>query len=190
MSAERSPNATETLVLGGGCFWCLESVFKEARCILDIESGYSNGQLDHPSYEDVCRGDSGHAEVVKLVYDPAIVTLADLLDVFFAIHDPTQLNGQGHDLGSQYRSGIYATTEAQLRAARAFVNALPHDPHWSGTRIVTEIEPLTNYWAAEDYHQDFFERNPTQGYCLAVAAPKIAKFRARFGRLARPPSAS
>ena len=179
-----------TLALAGGCFWCTEAVFKEARGIVDVEAGYSNGHLRNPSYQDVCRGDTGHAEVVKLVFDPTVITLPDLLEVFFAIHDPTQLNQQGHDVGSQYRSGIYTTTEAQLQEAGAFVSALPHDPHWSGPRIVTEIAPLTNYWPAEDYHQDFFERNPSQGYCLAVAAPKVTKFRARFGRLARAPFSS
>jgi peptide-methionine (S)-S-oxide reductase len=164
----------ETLVLGGGCFWCTEAVYVKVRGVIDVESGYSNGHAMNPTYEDVCSGTTGHNEVVKLVYDPAQVSIRELLEIFFVIHDPTTLNRQGNDRGTQYRSGIYFTSNAQAEAAQAFDRP-----------IVTEVLPLAIYSAAEDYHQDFFERNPYQGYCLAVAAPKVAKFRQTFSRLVR-----
>ena len=173
----------ETLVLGGGCFWCTEAVYKEVRGVLDVESGYSNGQARAPSYEEVCTGTTGCNEVVKLVYDPAQVSTRQLLEIFFVIHDPTTLNRQGHDVGTQYRSGIYFTTEAQREVAQALIDELAAEQAF-GVPIVTEVRPLTNYHPAEDYHQDFFERNPYQGYCLAVAAPKVAKFRKTFASLA------
>jgi len=174
----------ETLVLGGGCFWCTEAVYKEVRGVLDVESGYSNGQARAPSYEDVCTGTTGCNEVVKLVYDPAQVSTRQLLEIFFVIHDPTTLNRQGHDVGTQYRSGIYFSTEAQRELAQALIDELTAERAF-GAPIVTEVLPLANYHPAEDYHQDFFERNPHQGYCLAVAAPKVAKFRKTFALLAR-----
>ena len=174
----------ETLVLGGGCFWCTEAVYKEVRGVLDVESGYSNGQARAPSYEEVCTGTTGCNEVVKLVYDPAQVSTRQLLEIFFVIHDPTTLNRQGHDVGTQYRSGIYFTTEVQREVAQALIDELAAEQAL-GAPIVTEVRPLTNYHPAEDYHQDFFARNPTQGYCLAVAAPKVAKFRQTFARLMR-----
>ena len=173
----------ETLVLGGGCFWCTEAVYKEVRGVLDVESGYSNGQARAPSYEEVCTGTTGCNEVVKLVYDPAQVSTRQLLEIFFVIHDPTTLNRQGHDVGTQYRSGIYFTTEVQREVAQALIDELAAEQAF-GVPIVTEVRPLTNYHPAEDYHQDFFERNPYQGYCLAVAAPKVAKFRKTFASLA------
>ena len=172
----------QTLVLGGGCFWCTEAVFVQVRGVLDVESGYSNGQVANPSYEDVCTGTTGHNEVVKLVYDPAQVSTREVLEIFFLIHDPTTLNRQGNDVGTQYRSGIYTSTPEQQAVAQALIAEMAA----SGvtTRpIVTEVLPLSNYWPAEDYHQDFFARNPHQGYCLAVAAPKVAKFRKTFARL-------
>jgi len=177
-------SATETIVLGGGCFWCTEAVFKEVRGVLDVESGYSNGQATAPSYEQVCTGRTGCAEVVKLSYDPAQVSLRQLLEIFFATHDPTQLNRQGNDVGTQYRSGIYFTTPAQKDVADDIVREMSQDKLF-GAPIVTEVEPLAHYFAAEDYHQNFFERNPHQGYCLAVAAPKVAKFRQTFRTLAK-----
>ena len=173
----------ETLVLGGGCFWCTEAVYKEVRGVLDVESGYSNGQARAPSYEEVCTGTTGCNEVVKLVYDPAQVSTRQLLEIFFVIHDPTTLNRQGHDVGTQYRSGIYFTTEVQREVAQALIDELAAEQAF-GVPIVTEVRPLTNYHPAEDYHQDFFERNPYQGYCVAVAAPKVAKFRKTFASLA------
>ena len=175
---------TETLVLGGGCFWCTEAVYVKVRGVSDVESGYSNGQTVAPTYEQVCTGRTGHNEVVKLVYDPAQISTRELLEIFFVIHDPTTLNRQGHDVGTQYRSGIYFTTPEQAAVAQALIAELNAAKAF-GQPIVTEVQPLTNYSAAEDYHQDFFERNPYQGYCLAVAAPKVAKFRQNFARLVR-----
>jgi len=177
-----TPPATQTLVLGGGCFWCTEAVYVQVRGVLDVESGYSNGHAVAPSYEQVCTGTTGHNEVVKLVYDPAQVSTRELLDIFFLIHDPTTLNRQGNDVGTQYRSGIYFTTPEQETEARTLIEELTREGVWDRP-IVTEVCPLTNYHPAEDYHQDFFARNPYQGYCLAVAAPKVAKFRATFARL-------
>ena len=170
----------ETLTLAGGCFWCTEAVYVQVRGVCDVESGYSNGHVQRPSYEQVCAGRSGHAEVVQLQYDPAQVTTRELLEIFFLIHDPTTLNRQGHDTGTQYRSAIYYSTPQQRDVAQALLQELA--PLYDQP-LVTELQPLDNYWPAEDYHQDFFARNPTQGYCLAVAAPKVAKFRHTFARL-------
>jgi peptide-methionine (S)-S-oxide reductase len=174
----------QTIVLGGGCFWCTESVYKEVRGVTDVESGYSNGDTERPSYEDVCTGRTGHNEVVKLTYDPQQVSLRQLLEIFFVVHDPTQLNRQGNDVGTQYRSGIYYTTPEQKQVAEDTIRAISAEKLF-GKPIVTEVQPMTNYWPAEEYHQDFFEKNPTQGYCLAVAAPKVAKFRKTFTELTR-----
>jgi peptide-methionine (S)-S-oxide reductase len=176
--------ATETIVLGGGCFWCTEAVYVKVRGVTDVESGYSNGQAERPSYEDVCTGETGHAEVVKLEYDPAQVTLRQILEIFFVIHDPTTPDRQGNDVGSQYRSGIYYTTPQQKEVAEQIVREL-NEGNAFGRPLVTEVAPLANYWPAEAYHQDFFERNPHQGYCMAVAAPKVAKFRKTFAELAK-----
>jgi len=174
----------ETLVLGGGCFWCTEAVYVKVRGVTDVESGYSNGHALNPTYEEVCTGTTGHNEVVKLQYDPTQVSTRELLEIFFVIHDPTTLNRQGNDRGTQYRSGIYFTTAEQQQVAQALIAELSVDNAF-GQPIVTEVLPLANYSAAEDYHQDFFERNPYQGYCLAVAAPKVAKFRQTFAQLVR-----
>jgi len=167
----------ETLVLGGGCFWCTEAVYVRVRGVLDVESGYCNGQTLEPTYEQVCSGRTGHNEVVKLQYDPAQISTRDLLEIFFVIHDPTTLNRQGNDRGTQYRSGIYFTTPEQAELAQSLIADWASDFE---APIVTEVLPLANYSAAEDYHQDFFERNPTQGYCVAVAAPKVSKLRKSF----------
>jgi len=175
---------TSVLALGAGCFWCTEAVYKEVRGVLDVESGYSNGQAEQPTYEDVCTGRTGCVEVVKLEYDPAQVSTRELLEVFFVVHDPTTPNRQGNDVGTQYRSGIYYTTEAQRATAQAMIDELTAQDAF-GAPIVTEVRPLQHYWRAEDYHQDFFERHPDQGYCLAVAAPKVDKFRRTFAALAR-----
>ena len=175
---------TQTLVLGGGCFWCTEAVYVEVRGVLDVESGYSNGHTPQPTYAQVCTGDTGHNEVVKLVYDPAQVSTRELLEIFFLVHDPTTLNRQGHDVGTQYRSGIYFTTPEQQAEAVALIETLTREGVY-GRPIVTEVCPLSNYHPAEEDHQDFFARNPYQGYCLAVAAPKVAKFRQTFARLVR-----
>lgn len=175
---------TETIALAGGCFWCTEAVYVKVRGVTDVESGYSNGHAKSPTYEQVCTGTTGHAEVVKLEYDPSQVTTRQILEIFFTIHDPTQLDRQGNDTGTQYRSGIYYTTPQQKEEAEAFIREMTNDKVW-GRPIVTEVKPLENYSAAEDYHQDFFEKNPHQGYCLAVAAPKVAKFRKTFSELAK-----
>jgi peptide-methionine (S)-S-oxide reductase len=175
----------ETLVLGGGCFWCTEAVYVRVRGVLDVESGYCNGQTLEPTYEQVCSGRTGHNEVVKLQYDPAQISTRDLLEIFFVIHDPTTLNRQGNDRGTQYRSGIYFTSPEQAEVAQTLIDELAQANAFDDDAIVTEVLPLANYSAAEDYHQDFFERNPGQGYCLAVAAPKVAKFRQTFARLAK-----
>lgn len=177
-------NNREVLVLGGGCFWCTESVYKEVRGVTDVESGYSNGHVKQPSYEQVCAGDTGHNEVVRLEYDPAVISTREVLEIFFVVHDPTTLNRQGNDVGTQYRSGIYFTTPQQETQAQAIIDELTKDNAF-GRPIVTEVLALDNYWPAEPYHQDFFERNPHQGYCMAVAAPKVAKFRKTFARLVK-----
>ncbi len=174
----------QTLVLGGGCFWCTEAVFVKVRGVTDVESGYANGHTGRPSYEQVCSGATGYNEVVRLTYDPDKVSTRQLLEVFFVIHDPTQLNRQGHDVGTQYRSGIYFTTPEQKQVADDLIREMSQEKVY-GAPIVTEVQPLAAYWPAEDYHQDFFERNPYQGYCLAVAAPKVAKFRQTFAALVR-----
>jgi peptide-methionine (S)-S-oxide reductase len=175
----------ETITLGGGCFWCTEAVFVQVRGIVDVESGYSNGHVRQPSYEDVCTGTTGHNEVVKLVYDPTVISTREVLEIFFVIHDPTTLNRQGNDTGTQYRSGIYFSNPAQQAVAQEVMAEMAASGVYSRP-LVTEVLPLDNYSAAEDYHQDFFARNPNQGYCMAVAAPKVAKFRKTFSRLQKP----
>jgi peptide-methionine (S)-S-oxide reductase len=175
---------TQTLVLGGGCFWCTEAVYVKVRGVTDVESGYCNGQTLAPTYDQVCSGRTGHNEVVKLDYDPEQISTRELLEIFFVIHDPTTLNRQGNDAGTQYRSGIYFTTPEQAEEARAVIAELAANNSYRQP-IVTEVLALANYSAAEDYHQDFFERNPYQGYCMAVAAPKVEKFRKTFARLVR-----
>ena len=173
----------QTITLGGGCFWCTEAVYVRVKGIVDVESGYCNGQTPQPTYEQICTGRTGHAEVVKLVFDPEQISLREILEIFFVIHDPTTLNAQGNDHGSQYRSGIYVTSPAQQQVAQEVISELIGSGVYRRP-IVTEVLPLSNYWPAEEYHQDFFARNPHQGYCLAVAAPKVAKFRKTFARLA------
>ena len=174
----------QTIVLGGGCFWCTEAVYVKVRGVRDVESGYANGHVERPSYEQVCTGTTGHNEVVKLEYDPDQVSTRQILEIFFVVHDPTQLNRQGNDVGTQYRSGIYYTTPEQKQVADDLIREMSQDKLF-GQPIVTEVLPLSNYWPAEPYHQDFFEKNPYQGYCLAVAAPKVAKFRKTFADLYR-----
>ena len=177
-------DTNQTITLGGGCFWCTEAVFVAVQGVLDVESGYSNGQLPQPSYEQVCTGRTGCNEVVKLVFDPAQISLHEVLEVFFVIHDPTTLNRQGNDVGTQYRSGIYTSSPEQQAVAQGVIAEMVASGVYRQP-IVTEVLPVANYWPAEDYHQDFFARNPGQGYCVAVAAPKVAKFRKTFARLAR-----
>ena len=174
----------QTITLGGGCFWCTESVYVQVRGVTDVESGYSNGQASRPSYEDVCSGRTGSNEVVKLTYDPAEISLTEILEIFFVVHDATTLNRQGNDSGTQYRSGIYYGTAEQKQVADEMIAQLNSEKIFSKP-IVTEVLPLENYWPAEAYHQDYFANNPNQGYCVAVAGPKVAKFRKTFSRLAK-----
>ena len=180
-----SPTSTstpQTITLAGGCFWCLEAVYERVRGVLEVESGYSNGQAERPSYEQVCGGDTGCAEVVRVRFDPAQIGLRELLEIFFVVHDPTTLNRQGNDVGTQYRSGIYVHAPEQERVARevaAEVNAKV------GGRVVTEIEAERHYWRAEDYHQHYFANHPGQGYCAVVVAPKVEKFRKTFAQRVR-----
>jgi peptide-methionine (S)-S-oxide reductase len=167
----------QTITLGGGCFWCTEAVYEQVDGVLSVESGYSNGHVRNPSYAQVCEGDTGHNEVVKLSFDADRISLRELLEIFFVIHDPTTLNQQGNDVGTQYRSGIYLHDPAQepvVREVLAQVNELNRG------RVVTEVMPVDNYWRAEDYHQHYFANHPGQGYCAMVVAPKVEKFRRTF----------
>jgi peptide-methionine (S)-S-oxide reductase len=171
-----------TITLGGGCFWCTEAVFVQVRGVVDVESGYCNGRMQQPSYEDVCTGTTGHNEVVKLVYDLSDISTRQILEIFFVIHDPTTLNRQGNDVGTQYRSGIYYSDAEQNSVAQEVIADMLASGVYDRP-VVTEAVPLSNYWPAEAYHQDFFARNPHQGYCMAVAAPKVVKFRKTFKQL-------
>jgi len=173
----RTAVAIETITLGGGCFWCLEAVYEQVDGVLSVQSGYSNGHVREPSYQQVCEGDTGHAEVVKLQFDAAKISLREVLEIFFSIHDPTTLNRQGNDVGPQYRSGIYYHDETQRALAQSVIDELNAEVKG---RVVTELKPLDNYWPAEDYHQRYFARNPSQGYCSFVVGPKVAKFRKTF----------
>ncbi len=180
MAPENAGNgARETATLGGGCFWCLEAVFDGLSGVLSVESGYSGGSLPDPTYEDICGGDTGHAEVVRVTFDPAVIAYADLLEVFFAIHDPTTLNAQGNDIGTQYRSVIFHHSPAQKAAAEATVAQLAAARVFDRP-IVTEIAAAPPFYMAEPYHQEYFERNPRQSYCQYVVSPKVAKFRKQF----------
>jgi peptide-methionine (S)-S-oxide reductase len=168
-----------TFVLGGGCFWCLDSAYTQFAGITDVTCGYTGGHKVNPTYEQVCDGNTGHAEVVSIEFDESVITPEQVLDIFFTLHDPTQLNRQGNDIGTQYRSAMYYTAgqkevfEAALERAREI---------W-GDSIVTEVTELPEFYAAEEYHQDFFAKNPNQGYCVAVVAPKVAKVRSKFSHL-------
>lgn len=174
--------AADIITLGGGCFWCTEAVFVRVRGVLDVESGYSNGHVQRPSYEQVCSGNTGHNEVVRLTFDPAQISLKQILSIFFAIHDPTTLNRQGNDVGTQYRSGIYYSKPEQAQTAQALMDEITAAGLFAAP-LVTELLPLANYWPAEDYHQDYYEQHPNQGYCSFVVGPKVAKFRKHFAHL-------
>jgi len=169
--------AQKELIVGGGCFWCTEAVYELLKGVSDVESGYANGHTLNPTYKDICRGDTGHAEVIKITYDDSVITTDTLLDIFFAIHDPTTLNRQGADRGTQYRSTILYTDEETKEAAQAALEAAQTD---YTDPIVTIIEPLNSYYPAEGYHQDYYRQNPMQGYCMAVIPPKIEKLKAKF----------
>ncbi len=176
---ERGAEARETAVLAGGCFWCLEAGFQLLRGVDSVDPGYAGGQVDAPTYGQVCSGTTGHAEVVRVTYDPAVIGYGDVLDVFFTLHDPTQLNRQGADVGTQYRSAIFPDGEGQERIARDKLEQLAasgaHD-----TPIVTTLEPLERFWPAEDYHRDYYRTHSSQPYCRIVIDPKIAKLRKQY----------
>jgi peptide-methionine (S)-S-oxide reductase len=169
----------ETATLAGGCFWCLEAVFDELRGVESVESGYSGGDVENPSYRDVCTGMTGHAEVVRVHFNPAVLSYRDLLSVFFAIHDPTTPNRQGADVGTQYRSAIFFHSEDQKLTAEGLIQDLNQQRIWDAP-IVTEVAAFGIFYPAEDYHQEYFARNPLQPYCMAVVAPKVSKFRKHF----------
>jgi peptide-methionine (S)-S-oxide reductase len=168
--------SVEKATLGGGCFWCLEAVYQPLRGVSEVVSGYAGGHVDNPSYEQVCSGATGHAEVVQVSFDPTVVCYRDLLLVFFTIHDPTTLNRQGADVGTQYRSAIYYDSESQKRVALSVIAEIEEQGVWSG-RIVTEVAPLETFWEAEEYHKDYYLRNRNQPYCRIVIDPKVAKLR-------------
>jgi peptide-methionine (S)-S-oxide reductase len=172
-----SEAATQVAYLGGGCFWCLEAVYLEMRGVTRVESGYMGGQQPDPTYEQVCAGTTGHAEIVRLEFDPGLTSYRNVLEVFFTIHDPTTLNRQGNDVGTQYRSVIFTTSDEQAATARQVMAEMANV--WDGP-IVTELAPAQTWYKAEAYHQDYFRQHPLQGYCAFVVAPKVAKFRKMF----------
>lgn len=174
-----SENIRESATLGGGCFWCLEAVFEQVTGVESVISGYCGGQTDNPSYRSVCEGHSGHAEVVRITFDPVQISYRDLLEIFFVIHDPSTLNRQGNDIGTQYRSVIFYHSAAQKETAHALIRELENEKIW-GKPVVTEVRPEERFFAAENYHQHYFSNNSDQGYCQVVVAPKLAKFRKNF----------
>lgn len=169
----------EIATLAGGCFWCLEAVFDELKGVESVESGYSGGHVQNPSYAQVCDGETGHAEVVQVSFDPDVLSYKDLLTVFFTIHDPTTLNRQGNDVGTQYRSAIFYHSEEQKKGADEVIREISASGIWDAP-ILTEVTPFERFYIAEDYHQEYFKKNPFQGYCRVVIAPKVAKFRHKF----------
>jgi peptide-methionine (S)-S-oxide reductase len=170
---------TQTATLAGGCFWCLEAVFDNLQGVTDVVSGYAGGTTIKPTYQQVCTGMTGHAEVVQIQFDPAVITYKEILEVFFSIHDPTTLNRQGADVGTQYRSAIFFHTPDQQTTAQETIRELTEEKIWSDP-IVTEVVPIGLFYPAEDYHQEYFAKNPDQGYCQMVVAPKVTKFRRKF----------
>jgi peptide-methionine (S)-S-oxide reductase len=172
-------NGREVATLGGGCFWCLEAVYDDLQGVEDVVSGYSGGHVVNPTYQQVCNGTTGHAEVVQLTFDPAMVSFREILEIFFTIHDPTTLNRQGADVGPQYRSAIFYHTPEQKVTAEQVIAELNAAQLWDAP-IVTQVAPFEIFYRAEDYHQEYFQRNPGQGYCRVVIAPKVAKFRQKY----------
>ena len=172
--------ANEIAVFGGGCFWCTEASFQDLKGVARAVPGYAGGSVPSPSYQQVCTGMTGHAEVVQVEFDPSVISYETLLKVFFTVHDPTQLNRQGNDVGTQYRSVIYTTSEEQKQAAEAFIAEI--NPEFDGG-IVTEVAPLDTFYEAEDYHHDYFKKNPNAGYCAVIISPKVAKLRKQFADL-------
>jgi peptide-methionine (S)-S-oxide reductase len=173
------PQGKEIATLAGGCFWCVEAVYDELNGIEEVVSGYAGGKVPNPSYEMVCTGITGHAEVVQITFDPKVISFKEILEVFFTIHDPTTLNRQGPDVGTQYRSAIFYHTSEQKRIAEQVIAELEAARIWD-VPVVTELKPFEEFYPAEDYHQEYFKRNPSQPYCRVVIAPKVAEFRKRF----------
>ena len=172
----------ETITLGGGCFWCLDTAFRNLRGVLSVQAGYAGGETQDPTYKEVCSGSTGHAEVVQITFDSDQISLHNILEVFFALHDPTTLNRQGADVGSQYRSVIFYQTEDQQTQAEQFIDELSASVLWADP-IVTELGPLTDYYPAETYHQDYFNQNPNQQYCQVVISPKLKNLQEKFHAL-------
>ncbi len=172
----------KTIVFGGGCFWCTEAVFQMLKGVSNVEPGYANGNEPNPTYEKVCSGTSGYAEVTKVDYDPSVISFKDLLTVFFATHDPSQLNRQGNDVGTQYRSAIFYTSEDQKAEAEAMIKEIDASSSM-GDKVVTEVTPLDKFYPAEDYHKNYFANNPERGYCQIVINPKVEKVQAKFAEL-------
>ncbi len=177
--SERDKSADETIILGGGCFWCIEAIFERLEGVKNVTSGYSGGKIANPTYREVVSGLTGHAEVIKVIFDPYIIRFAKLLEIFFMVHDPTTLNRQGADVGTQYRSVIFYTTEEQKRVAHEIKTLLEKEKIWPDP-IVTEISEFSGFYKAEDYHQEYYRNNPNQGYCRMVIAPKLEKFEELF----------
>jgi peptide-methionine (S)-S-oxide reductase len=173
---------TEVAVFGGGCFWCTEAVFKMLKGVVSVAPGYAGGTTEHPTYEEVSNGDTGHVEVVRVEYDPTQVAYRTLLTIFFASHDATQADGQGNDIGTQYRSVVFTTTEKQAQEARAFIDALDASDR-NGDPIVTTVEPLPTFYPAEEYHNDYYARNQNRGYCQVIIAPKLQKVQKEYAEL-------
>jgi peptide-methionine (S)-S-oxide reductase len=178
-STTAAPKSKEVATLAGGCFWCLEAVFDELKGVESVESGYMGGEKAAPTYREVCEGRTGHAEVVRITFDPAVISFKELLEVFFVIHDPTTMNRQGNDVGTQYRSAIFFHSPEQKMAAEDTIARLNAEKLWDAP-IVTEVVPASTFHVAEDYHQEYFARNPAQPYCMFVVAPKVIKFRKQF----------
>lgn len=172
----------EVVTIGGGCFWCLDAVFKDIRGVESVVSGYSGGAVPDPSYEDVCTGATGHAEVVQVTFDPAVLPLRELLRVFFTIHDPTTKDRQGNDVGPQYRSVVFYSNEQQRAAAQEAIAEIDASGAW-GAKAVTEVRPFESFYPAEDYHQDYYRKNPLKPYCLFVVRPKVSKLRKSYARM-------
>jgi len=175
---------TETVTLAGGCFWCLEAVYEEMRGVTRVQSGYMGGSVPRPTYQQVCGGRTGHAEVARVEFDPDLTTIRDVLEVFFAIHDPTTPGRQGNDVGPQYRSAIFYHSDEQKRVAEEMIRELEAEKAFADP-IVTEVQPAGEFWPAEDYHNEYFRSNPDQPYCAYVVAPKVSKFRKKFAAMMR-----
>lgn len=179
----RSPDtgspSSQTATLAGGCFWCTEAIFSQLRGVRSVLPGYSGGSVPSPSYEQVCSGRTGHAEAIQVAFDPAVISFADLLRIFFSTHDPTTLNRQGHDVGPQYRSAVFYHSPEQRAAAESVIREITTEKLWSRP-VVTELTPYTAFYPAEEYHREYFRRNPTQAYCQMVIEPKVAKFRKQY----------